>query len=287
ESVPAGAAETSKESVPAGAVETSKESVPAAGSVPARVKVEPSTDSDPAGAVEPGVTHKPKPKPDRNNETEADRRSREAHNSYMRYYRSPNCPEEVRAKALLPNGQKRSTSVMRHMYEMWISSDCDWMQSSIVLNAKKRNSTKRHGAAIAEDIRASKKSMDPCGKGKWWKDWELFKCFDSREEVSESEDELEFGFHGDVGLDHDGTTGVLSHLLDVGESSGARGSNDPGPENPRPPPPNPKKPRGEKKAKPAPQEAMDLLARGTQRIIEADGMENMLRTGGMHLGSYH
>ena len=53
-----------------------------------------------------------------------------------------------------------------------------------------------------------------------------------------------------------------------------------------PPPPrdNPK-PRKEKKAKPAPEEALDLLKKGTQRIIEADGMETMLRTGGMHLGS--
>ena len=40
-------------------------------------------------------------------------------------------------------------------------------------------------------------------------DWELYKCFDSREEVSESEDELQFGVHADVGLDHEGTAGVL------------------------------------------------------------------------------
>ncbi|CAE7342509.1 unnamed protein product, partial [Symbiodinium microadriaticum] len=241
------------------------------------VKVETSA---PAGAVQPlkAVKKEPGVKPDRENET-----------------------EEVRAKALLPNGQKRSTSVMRHMYEMWISCDCDWMQSSIVLNAKKSNRTKRHGVAIADDIRASKKALDPSGQGRWWKvhpdqpkneDWELFKCFDSREEVSESEDELEFGVHADVGLDHEGTAGVLSEILDVGTSSGARGSNEAALPNANNATnhlqnPKPKRAAKAKPAKPAPQEAVDLLAKGTQRIIEADGMENMLRTGGMHLGSYH
>ncbi|CAE7657043.1 unnamed protein product [Symbiodinium sp. CCMP2592] len=129
--------------------------------------------------------------------------------------------------------------------------------------------------------------MDPDGRGRWWKvhpdqpkneDWELFKCFDSREEVTESESETEFQMNADVGLDHAGTTGALSHLLD--SSSGARGSNDPG-SNDLPPPPPPKLPRKEKKAKPAPEEALDLLKKGTQRIIEADGMEAMLKNGGM------
>ena len=72
---------------------------------------------------------------------------------------SPNCPAEVRAKALLPNGQKRSTSVMRHMYEMWISCDCDWMQSSIVLNAKKSNRTKRTGKHVWKRFDALKSEL--------------------------------------------------------------------------------------------------------------------------------
>ncbi|CAE7657055.1 unnamed protein product [Symbiodinium sp. CCMP2592] len=116
ESVPAGAVETStKESVPAGAVETeTKESAPAGvkvetstkESVPASVKVETETkesvppgkaetetkESVPPGkvetdtAVEPRVT--PKPKPNREEETEEERKAREAHNSYMRCFRS-------------------------------------------------------------------------------------------------------------------------------------------------------------------------------------------------------
>ncbi|CAE7323279.1 unnamed protein product [Symbiodinium sp. CCMP2592] len=323
ESVPAGAVETeTKESAPAGAVETeTKESAPAGvkvetstkESVPASVKVETETkesvppgkaetetkESVPPGkvetdtAVEPRVT--PKPKPNREEETEEERKAREAHNSYMRCFRSlrsVNCPPEVREKAFTKDGKKRSSSIMRHMYEMWISSGCDWLQSSIVLNAKKRNNTRRtgryvwkrfdllkteHGEAIAEDIRASKKGMDPDGRGRWWKvhpdqpkneDWELFKCFDSREEVTESESETEFQMNADVGLDHAGTTGAF---------------NDPG-SNDLPPPPPPKLPRKEKKAKPAPEEALDLLKKGTQRIIEADGMEAMLKNGGMHLG---
>ncbi|CAE7655263.1 unnamed protein product [Symbiodinium necroappetens] len=296
ESEPAGAVETTKESVPAGAVETStKESVPAGvpaetstkESVPAGVPVETSTKESvpagaeetstkesvpagvkvetcaPAGAVQPlkAVKKEPGVKPDRQNESEEDRRTREAHNSYMRYYRSlrsPNCPPEVRAKALLPNGQKRSTSVM-------------------------------HGVAIADDIRASKKAMDPSGQGRWWKvhpdqpkneDWELYKCFDSREEVSESEDELQFGVHADVGLDHEGTAGVLwlAFTWDLNLSAALPNPNNATNhlQNPKP-----KRTAKAKSAKPAPQEAVDLLAKGTQRIIEADGMENMLRTGGM------
>ncbi|CAE7930060.1 MYLK, partial [Symbiodinium necroappetens] len=259
---------------------------PAASAI--HVKQESGTEPD---QVPTESARKPQNKPDRANESEEDRKAREAHNSYMRYFRSPNCPPEVRAKALTQAGKSRSTSIMRHMYEMWISSGCDWMQSSIVMNAKKRHQAKRHGTAIAEDIRTNKKAMDPNASGKWWKvhpdqpkneDWELFKCFDSREEVSQSEDELEFGAHIDASLDHAGTTGVLSHLLDVPNSAGARGSNDPPPpggENL--PPPREVKPKKEKKVKNPEEEALDLLRKGTPRIIEADGMDSMLRRNGM------
>ncbi|CAE7815167.1 unnamed protein product [Symbiodinium sp. CCMP2456] len=277
---------------------TAAASVPAAAGVnQGHVKQEPEPEA--TGSVpkpNPAVRVKEEPGTrtrDRENETDEARKS------------SADCPPEVREKALTAAGQKRSTSVMRHMYEMWISSGCDWMRSSIMLNAKKRNNTRRtgrhvwkrfdllkteppisnrHGSAIAEDIRASKKGMDPNGSGRWWKvhpdqpkneDWELFKCFDSRVEVSESEDEVEFNFGSEVGLDGAGTNGVLSHLLD---DNAPRGSND----LPPPPPPNRRLTnKGEKKAKAAEQEALDLLRKGTQRIIEADGMESMLLRGGM------
>ena len=69
--------------------------------------------------------------------------------------------------------------------------------------------------------------------------------------------------------------------------SGARGSDDPpGPRLPPPPNNDKPKPKKEKKVKPPKDEAVDLLMRGTQRTIEADGMHKMLTQGGMHLGLY-
>ncbi|CAE7873147.1 KIAA0754 [Symbiodinium microadriaticum] len=211
---------------------------------------------------EPGTVSTAKPvtaKKSREEETEEEHRAREAHNSYMRYYRSirsTDCPPEVREKCLTPDGKRKSTAIMRH------------------------------GEAVADDIVASKKAMDQGGRGVWWKvhpdqpknkDWELFKCFDSREELTESEDELEFGFRADVNLDHAGTTGALSHILDRNAGGdAARGSNDP----PPPPNPNPRDPR-KTRQKSASEEAVDLLKKGPQRFIEADGMASMLQRGGM------
>eukprot|EP00439_Symbiodinium_sp_Y106_P065789 s1705_g10.t1 len=225
--------ETPKES--AAPVETPTES--AALKPEIKVKQEPGTDLEDSA---PPV--KAKAKKNREEETEQERHSREAHNSYMRYYRSIRC---------------------------------------------------LHGDAIAEDIVSSKKGMDQGGRGVWWKvhpdqpknkDWELFKCFDSREEVTESEDEVEVGLETSVDLDHEGTTAVLSHVLDRG-ASGSRGSNDRLDVSP-PPPPNPRNDRERKvpKAKEAGQVAKDLLKKGPEKFIEADGMQSMLLRGGMHLG---
>ncbi|CAE7208862.1 unnamed protein product [Symbiodinium sp. CCMP2592] len=297
----AGTRETAKES--AGThVETAKEP----GTRPetpnqTQVKQEPKVKQEP-DTEDSAPPAKPKTKKNRENETEEDRRVREAHNSYMRYFRSirsSRCPPEVRERCLTSAGKKKSPAIMRQMYEMFLTCDGDWLSSSLVVNARKKKGSRRrgrylwkkfeHGEAIAEDIVASKKAMDQTGRGIWWKvhpdqpknkEWELFKCFDSREELTESEDEMEFGLNADVEMDHQGTTGILSHLLDRG--SDARGSNDPPGDGPPPPPPN--RERRVPKAKEASQEAMDLLKKGPQRFIEADGMESMLHRGGMHLG---
>ena len=50
-----------------------------------------------------------------------------------------------------------------------------------------------------------------------------------------------------------------------------------------PPPPSPKI-RQPPREKTASQEALELLKKGTQRIIEADGLQNALLTGGLCLG---
>ena len=75
-----------------------------------------------------------------------------------------------------------------------------------------------------------------------------------------------------------------SHVLDRG-ASGSRGSNDRLDVSP-PPPPNPRNDRERKvpKAKEAGQVAKDLLKKGPEKFIEADGMQSMLLRGGMHLG---
>ena len=47
-------------------------------------------------------------------------------------------------------------------------------------------------------------------------DWELFKVFDSKVEISDSESEEEFGFEASAELDGAGTRGMLS--LDYNKS---------------------------------------------------------------------
>ena len=80
-------------------------------------------------------------------------------------------------------------------------------------------------------------------------------------------------------------TSSRSHLLDVPNSAGARGSNDPPPSGGENlPPPREVKPKKEKKVKNPEEEALHLLRKGTPRIIEADGMDSMLRRNGMYLG---
>ena len=66
-------------------------------------------------------------------------------------FRSPgsaDCPPEVRDKCLTSAGKRKSTAIMRQMYEMFLTCDGDWMASSLVVNSRKRNSTRRRGRYV-------------------------------------------------------------------------------------------------------------------------------------------
>ena len=106
----------------------------------------------------------------------------------------------------------------------------------------------RHGKAVADDIVAHKTQLDVEGSGVWWmkhpdqpenqaasykfglsggfgvsriveyvlmcwEAWELFKVFDSKTEIENSDEEVEYDMTTGVDLDGPGTTGVMCHSL--------------------------------------------------------------------------
>ena len=48
---------------------------------------------------------------------------------------------------------------------------------------------------------------------KCWEAWELFKVFDSKTEIENSDEEVEYGMTTGVDLDGPGTAGVMCHSL--------------------------------------------------------------------------
>eukprot|EP00439_Symbiodinium_sp_Y106_P014930 s149_g2.t1 len=155
----------------------------------------------------------------------------------------------------------------------------------------------RHGEGVAADLASTKKKSDPTGAGRWWKkhpdmpdlqarEWELFKVFDGKTEVSESEDEVAFELSSAAELDEGMTHAamLLAHeenLSQVLAGTGSSGSNDvPLTENPKPD----NKPKPNKLTKTVKQAAEALFKKVTLKLSEAEGIETMLRKGGMCLG---
>ncbi|CAE7566086.1 unnamed protein product, partial [Symbiodinium sp. CCMP2456] len=189
--------------------------------------------------------------------------------------------------------------------QVFLSAKEDWMKSSIMMNisSKKRGKRtglyvwkkyaelmKEHGEAVAADLATSKKKADPSGSGKWWKkhpdrpeaqDWELFKVFDGKTEVSESEDEVAFELSGGAELDEGMTHGAmrLAHEDTLSQILGGTGSSG-STENPREKDdiPKPKTPKTVKQA------AEALFKKVTLKLSEAESIETMLKKGGMCLG---
>ncbi|CAE7417885.1 unnamed protein product [Symbiodinium sp. CCMP2592] len=171
------------------------------------------TASEQSSSGMPPPVGPPKRKASREEETEDEKLAREAHNKYMR---SAQCPPEVAAKAFDAQGKSRGSSVMRFMFEQFITADENWQQSAIMMNIRQKKKGSRHGKfvwkrfdhvvtehgeAIAKDMLQNKKKDDPNLSGKWVQkhpdqpereDWMLMKCFDSKVENEESESETEF-----------------------------------------------------------------------------------------------
>ncbi|CAE7370158.1 unnamed protein product, partial [Symbiodinium sp. CCMP2456] len=88
---------------------------------------------------------------------------------------------------------------MRHFYEMYVTAGENWLQSSVMVNIRNSSKGKKigkyvwkkwqvladeHGEDIANGIAENKKKTP--------REFELFKVFDSKEELREDEEEFDF-----------------------------------------------------------------------------------------------
>ncbi|CAE7373311.1 unnamed protein product [Symbiodinium sp. CCMP2592] len=235
-------------------------------------------------------------------EFEEQETKRLAHNSYVRYGRSNNCPPEIYSKVFHPGGKSRAmaasaysgTKIMRHFYEMYVSANENWLQSSVMVNI-------RHGEDIANGMALNKKKEDPTGSGTWWmkhpdvdkkdqSEWELFRVFDSKVELREDEEEVDFSLGFEMNLDGEGTKQMSecmkgpSLVAEPGKPALTNPAPAPkgagGDSNGLPPPPPPK-PTKTPKQKTASQQASELVKKGAVKITEADGLKMMLQKNGV------
>ncbi|CAE7025856.1 unnamed protein product [Symbiodinium sp. KB8] len=134
---------------------------------------------------------------DKNIREEKERLRKKAHADWMRYSRS------------------LRLWVLRHLFEVWTSAKEEWMESSIVVNARSKTAKRRRGKFVwkkycdllsemgegtASAIKLHKMEVDPQCTGKHWmlhpdlperEDWQMFRVFDSKAETEESDSEEE------------------------------------------------------------------------------------------------
>ncbi|CAE7195431.1 TEX13C [Symbiodinium sp. CCMP2592] len=107
---------------------------------------------------------------------EKERLKREAHADWMRYNRS-------------------QRHVLRHLFEVFVSAGENWLESSIVLNARRKNANRRRGKFI------------------WitFEEWQLLRVFDGKIETEEEDSETEHIF--EMGGNISGTANFASALI--------------------------------------------------------------------------
>ncbi|CAE7197038.1 unnamed protein product [Symbiodinium sp. KB8] len=161
---------------------------------------------------------------------------------------------------------------LRHLFraKVWTSSNEEWMESSIVINARSKTAKRRRGKFVwkkycdivtengegtASAIKLHKMEVDPQCTGKHWmlhpdlperEDWQMFRIFDSKAETEESDSEEE-------------------RIFETGASfTGAAAAREKEKEK--------KQPKGKSVA----QTAKDHISKGALKIVDADSLLEQL-----------
>ncbi|CAJ1389226.1 unnamed protein product, partial [Effrenium voratum] len=89
-------------------------------------------------------------------ETHAERQSRLAHNCYMRFSRSLKCRDLPPSVMEAAKKRKHNKSILDSLFEDWLSAGEDWSESSIVLNHKSTETSKKRGRYVMKPYRTLK-----------------------------------------------------------------------------------------------------------------------------------
>lgn len=223
------------------------------------------------------------------NETEEERELRLAHNLYMRFYRSvrsKGCPPEITKMAL---DNKRNSGVLNGLFDEYLQSQGNWLESSLAVRLKQSSSTEalgeesmvpfkqlreQHGVSVARQMRHQKRQLQAKAKPgdlpfvmehpdmPGCEDWELIRVWTSTSFKKRSLEEREQELKGTVDLDASQTKEIMSAFVSGPDDAGGVGISV-----------LPKQHEATEKLeprKPAPkQKTVDALARSKQQDIEA------------------